>query len=226
MGCGTSKAAGPLEFAPEKQPDSTPSGTSPATYNALDVKPPDSAAPPKPLVGDDAAKAELQRPTSLQKQATVGKLTMTAAGRRKTDTTRRVAVSAETGNDNSDAAYEPPVIEKAEDVQAQIREGLRSNPLFEQLEPDLVRQIVDAVELKQHEACKLLLMAATIRDGKCSPQPYSTEAATIRDGGCNRMRPGLQPVSHTLAAAAWVSYGHRRALWSSCRATRATTFMW
>ena len=51
-------------------------------------------------------------------QATAGKLSMTAAGRRKTDTTRRVAVSAETGVDAADASYAPPVVEKAEDVQA------------------------------------------------------------------------------------------------------------
>lgn len=48
----------------------------------------------------------------------MGKLSMTAAGRRMTDTTRRVAVSAETGVDASDASYAPPVVEKAEDVQA------------------------------------------------------------------------------------------------------------
>ena len=48
----------------------------------------------------------------------MGKLSMTAAGRRKTDTTRRVAVSAETGGDASVASYTPPVVEKAEDVQA------------------------------------------------------------------------------------------------------------
>ena len=46
---------------------------------------------------------------------------MTAAGRRKTDTTRRVAVSAETGVDASDASYTPPVVEKAEDVQAAMK---------------------------------------------------------------------------------------------------------
>lgn len=60
----------------------------------------------------------IQRYTSCLWQATVGKLSMTAAGRRKTDTTRRVAVSAETGVDASDASYTPPVVEKAEDVQA------------------------------------------------------------------------------------------------------------
>ena len=43
---------------------------------------------------------------------------MTAAGRRKTDTTRRVAVSAEMGVDAADASYAPPVVEKPEDVQA------------------------------------------------------------------------------------------------------------
>ena len=60
----------------------------------------------------------IQRYTSCLWQATVGKLSMTAAGRRKTDTTRRVAVSAETGGDASDASYTPPVVDKAEDVQA------------------------------------------------------------------------------------------------------------
>ena len=42
---------------------------------------------------------------------------MTAAGRRKTDTTRRVAVSAETSAEASDAPYVPTVVEKTEDVQ-------------------------------------------------------------------------------------------------------------
>ena len=50
-------------------------------------------------------------------QATVGNLSMTAAGRRKTDTTRRVAVSAETSADALDDSYVPTVVEKAEDVQ-------------------------------------------------------------------------------------------------------------
>ena len=50
-------------------------------------------------------------------QATAGNLSMTAAGRRKTDTTRRVAVSAETSAEASDAPYVPTVVEKTEDVQ-------------------------------------------------------------------------------------------------------------
>lgn len=105
-------------------------------------------------------------------QATVGNLGMTAAGRRKTDTTRRVAVSAETSADASDASYVPTVVKKAEevqvamvhhtkhaaaqcqcmpdDVQAAIRAGLRSNPLFESLAPDLLLKIVDAMVIKEH----------------------------------------------------------------------------
>ena len=53
-------------------------------------------------------------------QATASNLSMTAAGRRKTDTTRRVAVSAETSAEASDAPYVPTVVEKAEDVQVPV----------------------------------------------------------------------------------------------------------
>ena len=58
MGCGASKPPESPESAPEKQ----------SIYKALDVKPPASAAPPKPA----AAAAELHRPTALHKQATGG----------------------------------------------------------------------------------------------------------------------------------------------------------
>ena len=56
MGCGASKPPESPESAPEKL----------SIYKALDVKPPASAAPPRPA----AAAAELHRPTALQKQAT------------------------------------------------------------------------------------------------------------------------------------------------------------
>ena len=35
-------------------------------------------------------------------------------------------------------------------VQAAIRAGLRSNPLFESLAPDLLQKIVDAMAIKEH----------------------------------------------------------------------------
>ena len=35
-------------------------------------------------------------------------------------------------------------------LQAAIRAGLRSNPLFESLAPDLLQKIVDAMAIKEH----------------------------------------------------------------------------
>jgi len=88
-----------------------------------------------------------------------------AGGRRKTTTMRRIAVSAEKyADDAEEATYVPPKIDKADDIKKQIRDGLGSNPLFEQLESDLLDQIVDAVDKMECEAGKTVIQQGDAGD--------------------------------------------------------------
>ena len=116
------------------------------------------APPPKAALKGGSAAAATAKPDSKpaggEASRASGKLSIApSGGRRKTTTTRRVAVSAETENNTEDASdYVAPVIDKPPDVKTQIKKGLTNNPLFESLEAALLDVIVDAVSAKEFEA--------------------------------------------------------------------------
>jgi hypothetical protein len=65
-------------------------------------------------------------------------------GRRKTGTMRRIAISAEALAD--DAVRDMRTVPKSVQVHEDLLSAMRSSPLFESLQPDLLAAIVDSME--------------------------------------------------------------------------------
>ena len=178
MGCGASKpadappGAAPLKAAAAAYKAGSPRAepSSPAKVaKRLDVKPPD-----KPAAATAAAKAQELTRSGTAGISDANRLQISAAGRRKTATSRRIAVSAEKNQDGAElSTYLPPVVEKDEADQAKIREGLLTNALFEQLEPPLLQQIVMAVERKEHGAGAVVIQQASAHATASSKPPTS-----------------------------------------------------
>ena len=90
---------------------------------------------------------------------------------RQTQTQRRVAISAEI---SSIGDVEEAVHPKSDDDKERIREALQKHPLFEALQPELIADIVDAME-----ECKVASDKAVITQGAPSaPPPASGLPAT------------------------------------------------
>ena len=123
MGCGASKPAdAPPGAAPLKaaaaaykagSPRAEPSSAA-KVAKRLDVRP-----PAKPAAPTAAAKAQELTRSGTAGISDANRLQISAAGRRKTATRRRIAVSAEKNQDGAElSTYLPPVVEKDEADQA------------------------------------------------------------------------------------------------------------
>lgn len=126
MGCGSS--------APTRQ---TPGECAPVSTAAA---PASSRTQPKSVAFADEAHSRIGARAGTQDGSNP------EAARRKTGTVRRIAISAEALAD--DAVRDMRVVPKCAKVHEDLLSAMRSSPLFESLQPELLAAIIDSMEAR------------------------------------------------------------------------------
>jgi len=140
MGCGASKdAPAGGGDAPAKQP----AYSQPAPEKA--------AAPPSAPAGGEAAGAYNNGSAAAGGEAEPSADYKGNQGsRRKTATVRRIAISAEKTDDSPPA--EKVFVEKTPEVHKQLTDAVKAHPLFEYLDEEIVKEVVDSMAESKYTA--------------------------------------------------------------------------
>ena len=160
MGCGASKLP---EYTETKGPAKTAAAPAPPP-EPVKVPPTEPPLPAKPT----PAPTLPAEPTPAVKQGGMG-----AGSRKKSTTVRRQGISAEL--DDKNEQFKPNPKEKTEDQIKSIRDGLKSNPLFEYLDDDLITQIALEMDVFSKQVGDVVIKqgarSASASSGVAAPAP-------------------------------------------------------
>lgn len=138
MGCGSSAPTrqAPGEWAPVTTAAPTPSSRMQPKLVAF-------------AVADDESRSKTGVGTGIHDG------THAELGRRKTGTMRRIAISAEALAD--DAVRDMRAVPKSAQVHEDLLGAMRSSPLFESLQPELLAAIIDSMEVRSAAAGDVII---------------------------------------------------------------------
>ena len=158
MGCGASSSAGPPDSATDSAAPTKPEGKEAASKPAGAAAAAQAPSNQNQAAGDAAADAE---PSARRAQGQ----------RRKTQTRRRIAISAEI---SALGEVKKMVHPKDDTVKEQIRAALKAHPLFEYLQGELLESIVDCME-----ECKYAAKQTVIAQGDPGDHFYVVTAGEL-----------------------------------------------